>query len=179
MSLRHITIQIQQNRGLQKGNATMSDDASGETNETIKFYHLHKPYGNFSNFAAYAIELDGKIWPTSEHYFQAQKFVGTTHEETVRQAATPGEAATIGRDRSRPLRPDWEAVKDNVMRVALYAKFSQHPSLTQELLGTGNAMLIEHTKNDRYWGDGGDGTGLNRLGELLMETRARLRRDAP
>jgi predicted NAD-dependent protein-ADP-ribosyltransferase YbiA (DUF1768 family) len=99
------------------GNAAMSDAASGETNETIKFYHLHKPYGNFSNFAAYAIELDGKIWPTSEHYFQAQTFVGTSHEETVRQAATPGEAATIGRDRSRPLRPDWEAVKDNVMRL--------------------------------------------------------------
>jgi hypothetical protein len=33
---------------------------------------------------------------------------------------------------------------------------------------------VEHTTNDRYWGDGGDGSGKNRLGALLMELRAEL-----
>jgi N-glycosidase YbiA len=32
---------------------------------------------------------------------------------------------------------------------------------------------VEHTRNDAYWGDGGDGTGKNRLGQLLMELRAK------
>ena len=60
------------------------------------------------------------------------------------------------------------------MRDALRAKFSQHPDLKAMLLATGTAEIIEHTANDRYWGDGGDGTGKNRLGELLMELRTAL-----
>lgn len=145
--------------------------------EPIKFYHLNKPYGCFSNFAPYPIYLKDRIWPTSEHYFQAQKFVNTPHEEEIRQAKTAREAAEMGRDRRRPLRRDWEIIKDDVMREALYAKFTQHPDLTEKILSTGDLKLIEQTKNDRYWGDGGDGTGLNRLGQLLMETRERIRYD--
>jgi len=146
-------------------------------NEPIKFYHLNKPYGFFSNFAGYAIYLKGKIWPTSEHYFQAMKFVNTPHEEQIRQAQTPREAAQMGRDRNRPLRPDWEVIKDDIMREALYAKFTQHPDLNEKLLATVNAKIVEHTTNDSYWGDGGDGSGRNMLGKLLMETRERIRNE--
>jgi N-glycosidase YbiA len=141
----------------------------------IEFYHQNKPYGFFSNFAPYPIYLKEKTWATSEHYFQAQKFVGTVHEEIIRQTETPGKAAKMGRERDRPLRDDWEAVKDDIMIEALHAKFSQHPDLKDKLLATGNAELIEHTANDRYWGDGGDGSGKNMLGRLLMEVRDRLR----
>ncbi len=145
--------------------------------EPIRFYHLNKPYGFFSNFAPYAIYLKGKTWPTSEHYFQAMKFVNTPHEEQIRQAQTPREAAQMGRERDRPLRPDWEVIKDDVMREALYAKFTQHPDLKEKLLATVNAKIVEHTTNDSYWGDGGDGSGKNMLGKLLMETRERIRNE--
>jgi len=145
--------------------------------ESISFYHLNQPYGFFSNFAPYAIYLKDKIWATSEHYFQAQKFAGTPHEEQVRQASTPRVAAEMGRDRSRPLRSDWAAIKDAIMREAVYAKFTQHPDLTEKLLETGEARLVEHTRNDNYWGDGGDGTGKNMLGILLVEIRDQIRRD--
>jgi len=141
----------------------------------ILFYRINDPYGGFSNFSAHPIKLKDRVWPTSEHYFQAQKFVGTEHEEQVRQAGSPMIAARMGRSRERPLRPDWESVKDDLMREALYAKFSQHPELRSLLLETGEAVLIEHTKNDSYWADGGDGTGKNRLGLLLMELREKLR----
>lgn len=60
------------------------------------------------------------------------------------------------------------------MREALRAKFTQHATLRALLLSTGVRPLVEHTKNDRYWGDGGDGSGRNRLGALLMELRAAL-----
>jgi ribA/ribD-fused uncharacterized protein len=143
--------------------------------EPIKFYHLNKPYGFFSNFAPYEIYLKGKVWSTTEHYFQAQKFADTPHEEDVRQAKTAREAAEIGRDRRKPLRHGWEGVKDDVMREAIYAKFTQHLDLAEQLLATGNRELIEHTQNDRYWGDGGDGSGVNQLGKILMEVRERLR----
>lgn len=140
----------------------------------ILFYRQNDPYGEFSNFSAHPFKLMGKVWPTSEHYFQAQKFAGTEHEETVRHAKTPSIAAKLGRSRSLPLQADWEAVKEDVMRAALKAKFEQHPKLRSLLLSTGDAELIEHTRNDSYWADGGDGAGKNRLGILLMELRAEL-----
>ena len=57
-----------------------------------------------------------------------------------------------------------------------WAKFSQHDELRAMLLGTGDAVLIEHTTKDNYWGDGGDGSGKNRLGQILMSVREELRR---
>lgn len=143
--------------------------------EEIRFYAVKDGYGCFSNFAAYPFELDGKRWPTSEHYFQAQKFAGTPYEEEIRQERSPMIAARLGRKRAWPLRADWEQVKDDVMRRAVRAKFDQHPELREILLGTGAAVLIEHTQNDAYWGDGGDGSGRNMLGKILMEVREALR----
>jgi predicted NAD-dependent protein-ADP-ribosyltransferase YbiA (DUF1768 family) len=43
------------------------------------------------------------------------------------------------------------------------------------LLATGDAILIEHTRNDDYWADGGDGSGKNKLGLLLMQVREELK----
>ena len=144
-------------------------------NTVINFYSTTGDYGCFSNFSKHPIHLNGKRWPTSEHYFQAQKFAGTEHEEAVRLAGQPRLAAEMGRDRKRPLRRDWEAVKDDVMREAVRAKFTQHDDLKATLLQTGDALLVEHTANDAYWGDGGDGRGKNMLGRILIEVRAELR----
>lgn len=143
--------------------------------EVINFYSTKDAYGCFSNFSAHPIELKGKGWKTTEHYFQAQKFPETEHEEAIRLEPSPMIAARMGRDRKKPLRKDWEVVKDDVMREALRAKFTQHTDLQEILLGTSDAVLVEHTKNDAYWGDGGDGSGLNMLGKLLMEIREELR----
>ena len=144
----------------------------------LLFYATDKPYGEFSNFSRHPITLDGQLWPTSEHYFQAQKFAGTPHADELRQQPTPMLAAQMGRRRDLPFRPDWNAVKDGVMMTALRAKFTQHPELRALLLGTGHAELVEHTANDAYWADGGDGTGRNRLGDLLMELRTQFQEDS-
>src|SRR5262245_14427472 len=137
----------------------------------IYFYSTSGEYGCFSNFSRHPVRLKGKVWPTSEHYFQAQKFAGTAHEGVILRAKSPTVAARMGRSRQRPLRPDWESVKDSVMREAVFAKFSQHDDLKTVLLGTGDAVLVEHTERDSYWGDGGDGSGRNMLGRILMEVR--------
>jgi len=141
----------------------------------IRFYRVSEPYGEFSNFSPHPFELKARVWPTVEHYFQAQKFAGTEHEELIRLAKSPMVAARMGRSRERPLRQDWDTAKEGIMREALLAKFTQHPALRSLILGTVDAELIEHTTNDRYWGDGGSGKGKNRLGQLLMELRAHLR----
>jgi ribA/ribD-fused uncharacterized protein len=141
----------------------------------IYFFRVEDAYGEFSNHSPYPIELHGKTWPTTEHYFQAQKFNGTPQEENIRREPSSQTAAQMGRDRSHPMRPDWEMVKEDLMREALLAKFTQHPYLRERLLATGDAEIVEHTTNDGYWGDGADGHGKNRLGMLLMELRTKLR----
>lgn len=143
--------------------------------QEIRFYSTNQAWGEFSNFAAYPIKLKGKVWPTSEHYFQAQKFAGTPREEEIRKAASPMKAAEMGRSRRVRIVKNWDHKKDNIMLEAVSAKFNQHADLTALLLSTGDAKIIEHTENDSYWGDGGDGSGKNRLGKILMKVRAGLR----
>ncbi|MCX5308823.1 NADAR family protein [Streptomyces sp. NBC_00160] len=142
----------------------------------IYFYGAEEvPYGCFSNFSAHGVDLDGYWWPTTEHYFQAQKFTGTRHAELIRRAGTPLRAAELGRDPSKPMRRDWERVKDDVMRRAVAAKFRTHTDIGAILLATGDAEIVEDTTSDHYWGRGRTGTGKNMLGRILMRTRSRIR----
>lgn len=141
--------------------------------DVIHFYLANGHYGCFSNFSRHRVFLKGKSWPTSEHYFQAQKFPHTEHEEHIRLAGKPMIAANMGRDRSRPLRQDWEDVKDDIMREVVIAKFTQNKALTSTLLDPGDATIVEHTTNDRYWADG---SGKNMLGIILMEVRNAIRK---
>lgn len=140
----------------------------------ILFYKINDPYGDFSNFSRHPITLKDKTWKTTEHYFQAQKFAGTKHEEEVRLCKGPWSAAEMGRRRDLPLRKDWEEVKEGIMKEALMAKITQYPHIKDLLLSTGDDELVEHTVNDNYWADGGDGSGKNRLGVIWMEIRTEL-----
>ena len=142
---------------------------------TIYFYKTNEKYGCFSNFAHYGFELDEKWWMTSEHYFQAQKFYGTEYVEIIRLLDNPMKAAKMGRNRNLPLREDWEEVKDDVMRKAVYAKFSQNIELKNILLDADSEYIVENTSNDYYWGCGTNGSGKNMLGIILMEIRDKLK----
>ena len=147
-----------------------------EQDEPIRFYGVREtPFGCFSNFSAHAIHVDGKTWPTTEHYFQAKKFENSSYEEAIRKSNSPMLAARMGRSRKHPLRKDWESVKETVMSCALHAKFTQHEDLRELLLTTGTRTIIEASPTDRYWGEGSDRTGKNRLGVLLMRLREQLR----
>ena len=142
----------------------------------IEFYRERDaPYGCFSNFSKHSFTLSGKPWQTVEHYFQAQKFVGTPQEEAIRLAPDPMTAKNMGQSREYPLRADWESVKDDLMRDAVRAKFEQHEDICAVLLGTGAETLIEAARNDNYWGYGPDGKGQNKLGLTLMAVRDALR----
>lgn len=155
----------------------------------IYFYGTRQTYGCFSNFSAHGFELDGLYWRTSEgacaprrcrysseHYFQAQKFAGhPEHLEAIRRMASPKQAAHAGRSRARPLRPDREQVKGEVMRKAVLRKFETHAGIREILLSTGEQEIIENAPGDYYWGCGQEGTGKNMLGISLMETRQILR----
>lgn len=147
-----------------------------EGEEPVEFYYkLDNMYKPLTNYFAAPIELDGKVWPTVEHYFNAMKFPGDpTYQEAIRTANTPEAAKRLGMTKDRPMRPDWDLYRDSVMRNALRAKFEQNPPLKELLLGTGNRTLIDVNPIDLYWGVGKNRKGENRLGKLLMELRAEL-----
>jgi ribA/ribD-fused uncharacterized protein len=115
--------------------------------------------------------MDGVWWPTVEHYFQAQKFAGTLYAVRIQNALTPKQAAEMGRNRTLPLRSDWEQVKGEMMFKALLRKFETYKGLRTLLLSTGEEEIIESAPGDYYWGCGADGSGQNKLGKLLMEVR--------
>ena len=85
------------------------------------------------------------------------------------------EAATLGRDRTRHIRPDWESLKTEIMREAVLIKFLTHLDIQSILLSTGDRLLVEDSQIDYYWGCGKDKTGQNHLGKILMSVRQEIR----
>jgi len=144
---------------------------------TIYFYKVSEPYGCFSNFSPHGIHIKGTWWSTVEHYYQSQKFVGTQDAAiipVIRAAETPEQAAALGRDCCRQMRPDWDMVKTKVMYAAVLKKFLTHPDIREILISTGNQLLVENSLKDYFWGCGADKTGENHLGKILMSVRAEI-----
>lgn len=126
-------------------------------------------YEFLSNFSHSPIVLDGKVYRTVEHAFQAFKATSDEEHERIRKVRAAGQAKRLGR-RCR-LRSDWEDVRLSVMRRCLLAKFTQHAELAERLVATGAGALVEgNTWGDRFWGEV-DGEGENWLGRLLEEVR--------
>ena len=148
----------------------------------IDFYDKEDPFYEFTNFyPCTRLNLDAKEWKTTEHYYQAQKFFGTPHVEYVRKLDSPRSAFAYTRrpEVQSKIRPDWAKVKEEVMLKAVQAKFNQNQKLGQLLIRTGDVKLFEHTRNDKFWGDGGDRRGENKLGMILMQVRFDLHAKCP
>lgn len=139
----------------------------------IFFFDRHEKYHELSNFAGFGFELGGHSWRTMEHYFQAMKFVGTPQFDKILNCGSPKQAKDLGQSRAIAIRPDWDAVKEEIMFAGLKEKF-KNAELKALLLGTGKKTLIENSTYDSYWGIGPNGKGKNRLGVLLMQLRKEL-----
>lgn len=92
----------------------------------------------------------GMEWQSVEHCYQAMKFVGA-HQLMMLQSMKPrkkerdeafGERIWEMGQRRSELRPDWEAVKVEIMYNINAAKYWQHPDLQVDLLGTGDAEIV-------------------------------------
>ena len=130
-------------------------------------------YAFLSNFYLAPTPIDGEVYLTSEHAFQAMKSADPAYRVSVLRAPTPGQAKRLGR--AVALRADWEAVKIDVMRDVVRAKFRHNPDLAAQLLATGDQELVEgNAWGDKFWGVCA-GRGRNWLGKILMEVRAELR----
>ena len=58
---------------------------------------------------------------------------------------------------------------------AVLKKFKTHDKLKELLLSTGVQEIVENAPGDYYWGIGKNGTGLNKLGKILVSVREQLK----
>lgn len=132
--------------------------------------------GNYrwlSNFWLAEVTLDGIVYPSVEHAYQAAKTTDSAQRSTIRDCTTAGEAKHCGRRVT--VRPNWNAMKLTYMEDFVRQKFTQHAYLKQNLLATGNAPLVEGNNwGDTFWGVC-KGRGQNHLGRILMKIREELR----
>ena len=149
-------------------------------NEEIRFYRAsEKPYGAFSNLYKREVEFEGEVFPTSEHAYQAGKARKETVRNWILNAPSPSLVAMAAHGLYWwDIRPGWSKTKFDRMKEVLTAKFTQHEDLSDLLLSTGNARLVESATVDnevnRTWGEV-KGKGKNMLGVLLMEVREEIR----
>ena len=103
---------------------------------TIRFFSKSDTHREFSNFAPFPIDLDGKRWPTVERYYQAQKFADPELQQRIRKLPKPAAAKTIAAKHRAKVRPDWNEAKDAVMELAVRRKF--------ELYSTASRAVARH-----------------------------------
>jgi ribA/ribD-fused uncharacterized protein len=147
-------------------------------------------WGVLSNFSACEIELDGLVYASVEHAYQAAKTLEQRDREAIWLARKPGTAKALGQ--RVKLRPGWEGMKLGVMERLLRQKFSWETYAGERLRQTGDRELIEgNSWNDEFWGavwvrylsrelqvhacgDAGEWRGENHLGKILMKIRSGL-----
>jgi ribA/ribD-fused uncharacterized protein len=127
----------------------------------------------FNNFSAHAVKFEGKLYPTSEHAYQATKCTDPKGREEIRKARSPKQAKILANEVYKNAKdPDWEGKKVSVMEEILRAKLTQHAEATEALKESGQEEIIEDSPIDYFWGEGADGSGQNMLGKLWMKIRA-------
>lgn len=143
----------------------------------------------FSNMFEAPMQVDGLTFPTVEHYFQWSKAKMFGDEEAatnIMKTASPKSVKAYGKKVKNFEKDKWEEKKNEIMKIALKAKFSQHPELRNKLQDTGTKLLAEANPRDKYWGigtsfdtskakDPAKWPGKNVVGNMLQELRSELK----
>lgn len=146
-------------------------DVSKATNAKTAIKEFRGYYDFLSNFYAYPFIYNGRRYFNAEAAYQAQKLPTDKGREQFMAISAPA-AKKLGK--TVELREDWEAIKVEVMRAVVSAKFEQNADLAKLLIATGDAHLEEGNHwGDRFWGTV-NGIGQNMLGKILMEVRSNL-----
>lgn len=143
-----------------------------EDNTSVLFYE--GKYYMFSNFAAFTVEYNGRLWMTGEHAYQAAKFEDKEIVELIYNAPSPHSAKEISQKYKSRVDPNWDSKKILVMENIIRAKALAHPYVREKLLETGNREIVEDSPVDSFWGRGPNSTGRNELGKIWMKIRSEL-----
>ena len=124
-----------------------------------------------------------------------QKALLFSDNETAKEilevtGVTSGDMASVkalGRKVSNFNDDTWNSNRDRIVLEGNLHKFRQNPELKQNLLATGEKVIVEASPRDRIWGVGfgeknalnqKERWGLNLLGKALEKTRRILKEDS-
>lgn len=160
--------------------------------ETIAFTKVALPYGWFGNMSPHSIIYMGKEWRTSEALFQALRFNDETLQERIRLEKSPMGAKMRAKGIVKELTETNELYKRHInplsvkdvdnMMLCVSLKLEQHPELKQQLLDTGDSIIIEDCTSrgkrgtNLFWGMvfENEWIGNNMLGRIWMKKRDEL-----
>lgn len=144
----------------------------------------------FSQWFPAPFTVDGRTYPTAEHWMMAEKarlFGDEAVRERIMAAKHPNDVKKLGRQVQDFEPSRWDAAKFDLVVTGNYHKFKQHETLENYLLTTGDQVLVEASPVDAIWGIGlaadhpdaaqpASWRGENLLGFALMAVRDQLRR---
>jgi type I restriction enzyme S subunit len=151
---------------------------------SVVFLKTTEEFGGLSNMApGFPLKVNDVVIRTSEALYQACRF---PHLPEIQRVIIKETSPMTAKMRSKPFRkdtrPDWDAVRIQIMRWCLRVKLAGNAgSFGRLLLATGDRPIVEHSRRDDFWGAkiASDGRliGANVLGRLLMELREQLKSD--
>lgn len=149
----------------------MNKDHS-EDQRVVLFYECY--FYALSNFSSFAVRYKGRLWMTSEHLYQASKFLdGSPPYLEIYMATSAHDAKQIAdEERHQVFRlKDFDDRKLEIMEMILRLKFDQHEYVRKSLFRTGDVRIVENSPEDSFWGRGQDWNGENHLGRIWMKIR--------
>ena len=155
----------------------------------IRFYDPDGENGYLSNWYRADFRYAGRSYSSVEQYMMMQKALTFGDSEIAEQIQASDDLREIKRLGHMVARYNdslWKAIRVQILRRGIRAKFQQNPRLLCDLLATGNALLAECAPRDLVWGIGIDiedsrsgdpkeWKGRNLLGRTLMRVREDLR----
>lgn len=156
--------------------------------QTVFFWHEYEENGCFSNWYDSPFELGGEKFRHAEQFIMARKaklFGDEVHYRKIMAAEKPDECKHLGRQVSGYDDNIWKTHREEILKAALRAKFTQNEALSEKLLSTGGAQMAEASPGDQIFGIGltaekavyvrpEQWPGQNLLGKALMELRTEL-----
>lgn len=138
----------------------------------------------FDNFSSFPVLHLGISWPTTEHAYQATKFVSfdnTCAEHTenihrkIKKAEFPHHVKNIAYTHKDCVREDWcDDLRLQVMEKLLRLKLSQHLYVRSRLFESRHVRIIGGCNQHSFWGHGKDHKGGDNLERLWLKIRSDL-----
>lgn len=156
-----------------------------ETDTHIYFYG-----SAYSQWAMRDILIDGVDYNCTEQYMMAEKarLFGDDHAlGIIMRSHDPSHQKSWGKNVKNFDKDKWEEIARDVVEKANYAKFTQHEDWKEQLLATGDKIIVEASPYDCIWGvglgcddpkvlDSKNWRGTNWLGEAIMKVRETIRK---
>ena len=146
-------------------------------NQFAAFRRNKDEFGDLSNMAnGMPITVDQLTFQSSEGLYQALKFPSMPNVQQQIAKANNGFNAKKTAYAWKGIRTDWNDVRIDAMRIALYWKLCQNYTRFYGcLLSTNGMPIVEISLKDSFWGaapkPNGTLVGENILGKLLIELR--------